>query len=138
MRAALVLALVASGCSYDYSRVPIGTPPSDGGGGADAGPRFTCDPVVQTCSAMLHCGMVSDTSGQITARCVLPGSGTASAPCVGPEGCAPGYYCRSTPAGSTSCQSFCTDVAPSCADGRACDTATELFSIGTHVGHPCL
>ena len=31
-----------------------------------------------------------------------------------------------------------THPAPSCADGRTCDTATVLVSIGTHTVHPCI
>lgn len=135
MRASL-LALALAGCAYDYSNVPLadaGTPLP----GTDAGMRFTCDPIVQTCSAMLHCGMVSDATAAISARCVIRGTGSASAPCDGPEDCALGYYCESTSSGSASCQSFCSDLSPACADGRRCATETVLFAVGAHVGHPC-
>lgn len=134
-----LVALLVACCSYDYSGVRIvDRPPVDGGvGGADAGPRFSCDPIAQTCGPMLHCAMVSDSAAQISARCVVPGTGSASAGCDGPEDCAPGYYCRSTTTGSMTCQSFCTDVAPTCADARTCDTPIVLFEIGAHRGHPC-
>ena len=137
---ALFLAVVAVGCSYDYSGVPIvEAPPVDGGpGGVDAGSRFTCDPILQTCTAMLHCALISDATPELGARCVTAGTGAAFAGCDGPDDCAAGYYCRSTGGGSASCQSYCTDVAPSCADGRTCDTATVLVSIGTHTVHPCI
>jgi hypothetical protein len=134
MRSVLALAVVLGACSYDYSNVPLVDAQA---GGVDAGSSFTCDPILDTCTAMQRCAMISDTTGAISARCVVPGSGTASAPCAGPNECAYGYYCASTALGSTSCQSYCTDLAPTCADGRACDRATVLFAIGGHTGHPC-
>ena len=138
--ALLFLAVAAAGCSYDYSGVPIvEAPPVDGGpGGVDAGSRFTCDPILQTCTAMLHCALISDATPELGARCVTAGTG-AAAVVAGRAVVGPIAPCeRSTGGGSASCQSYCTDVAPSCADGRTCDTTTVLVSIGTHTVHPCI